>query len=245
MSTFTRKKQLHIAGTIGLSIGAVIAASNPASAHMGIDTFGQTFTAGKGATVYLRPGHGCNATGDSTNTITVTLPDGVTGAKAQQKPGWITSQAGNTITWTGGSLPTDQFDDFGIRLTLPVLPAGVKSQALYFRSVQVCDAELKVTTSGNQATIMGTLPAYAGKSVQLFVNDIPLTKHDVTVGSNGAFTVTTSATKIPAGADVQAKIHGRLVGNSTPGQEAWLQTPDPANPNATLASPAPSVTITA
>ena len=73
MSTFTRKKHVHIAGTIGLTLGALLVVSNPASAHMGIDSLGQTYTAGKGATVYLRPGHGCNATGDSTNSITVTV----------------------------------------------------------------------------------------------------------------------------------------------------------------------------
>ena len=235
MSTFTRKKHVHIAGTIGLTLGALLVVSNPASAHMGIDSLGQTYTAGKGATVYLRPGHGCNATGDSTNSITVTVPDGVTGAKAQQKPGWSVTQVGNLITWSGGTLPTDQFDDFGIRLTFPALPAGAKSQVLYFKSVQVCDAELKVRTSGGNATITGSLPAYAGQSVQLFVNNIPLTKHDVVIAANGSFT----------GADVQAKINGRLVGNSTPGQEAWLQIPDPANPGASLAAPAPAVTITA
>lgn len=243
MRSNLRRTTLRTAAISGLLATGVLVATNPASAHMGIDSFGQTFTAGKGATVYLRPGHGCK--GDATNAITVTLPDGVTGAKAQQKPGWNTTQQGSTITWSGGALPDSQFDDFGIRLTFPALAAGVKSQVLYFKAVQTCDAELKVTTSGKDATITGNLPAYAGKPVQLFVNAVPLTKHDVVVGSDGRFTVHTTAAKVPAGVDVQAKADGVLVGNSTPGQEAWIQVPDPANPTATLASPAPTVTITA
>ncbi|MDD2857504.1 MAG: DUF1775 domain-containing protein [Candidatus Nanopelagicales bacterium] len=242
MRSHFRTTALRTTAVTGLLVAGVVIASTPASAHMGIDSFGQTFTAGKGATVYFRPGHGCK--GDATNAITVTLPDGVTGAKAQQKLGWTTTRQGSTITWSGNALPDSQFDDFGIRLTFPALPAGVKSQVLYFKAVQTCDAEIKVAVSGKDATITGSLPASAGKAVQLSVNSIPLTKHAVVVGADGAFTVKTSAAKVPAGSDVQARIDGVLVGNSTPGQEAWIEIPAPGS-TASLASPAPTVTITA
>ena len=137
-----------IAVTGALIAGAVVLA-NPASAHMGVDTHGATLTAGKGATIFLRPGHGCM--GDATNTITVTIPDGVTGVKPQQKAGWVTTSTPTTVSWSGGALPDDQFDDFGIKLTFPKLPAGQTSGPVYFQTVQVCDAEIKVTKSGKDA----------------------------------------------------------------------------------------------
>ena len=227
--------------TGALAIGVVMLA-NPASAHMGVDVHGATMTAGKGATIFLRPGHGCD--GDATNTITVEIPTGVTGVKPQQKAGWNTTFDGKTITWSGGALPDSQFDDFGIKLTWPKLVDGVKSQAIYFKTVQICNPEITVTTKGKEVTITGEIPSYAGKKVALFVNDIPLTKNDVTVGANGSFTVKTTATKVPVGSDVEAKINGVLIGNSVAGQDAWIEIPV-AGSAAPLSSPAPSVTITA
>ena len=224
-----------------LIVGAVVLA-NPASAHMGVDVHGATMTAGKGATIFLRPGHGCD--GDATNTITVEIPSGVTGVKPQQKAGWDTTFDGKTITWSGGALPDSQFDDFGIKLTWPKLSDGVMSQAIYFKTVQMCNPEIIVTTKGKEATITGALPNYAGKKVSLFVNDVPLTKNDVTVGQDGSFTIKSTAVKIPTGGDVQAKIKGVLVGNSVAGQDAWIDIPVLGS-TASLASPAPSVTITA
>ena len=242
MRNNVRKKVIRSIATTGaLLVGAVVIA-NPASAHMGVDTHGATLTAGKGATIFLRPGHGCM--GDATNTITVTIPDGVTGVKPQQKAGWVTTSTPTTVSWSGGALPDDQFDDFGIKLTFPKLPAGQISGPVYFKTVQVCDAEIKVTKSGKDATVTGTLPSSAGKSAALFVDGIPLTKRDIAIGADGSFTLKTSSAKIKDGANVTAKVDGRLVGNSMAGQEAWIETPV-AGSTASLASPAPSVTITA
>ncbi|CAB4626591.1 unannotated protein [freshwater metagenome] len=242
MRNNVQKTAVHSIAVAGaLIVGAVVLA-NPASAHMGVDVHGATMTAGKGATIFLRPGHGCD--GDATNTITVEIPSGVTGVKPQQKAGWDTAFDGKTITWSGGALPDSQFDDFGIKLTWPKLDAAVKSQAIYFKTVQICNPEIKVATQGKTATVTGELPSYAGKKVSLFVNDIPLTKNDVTVGQDGSFTIKTTTAKIPTGSDVQAKIKGVLVGNSVAGQDAWIDIPVPGS-TASLASPAPSVTITA
>jgi len=73
---------------------------------------------------------------------------------------------------------------------------------------------------------------------------IPLTKHDVTVGSSGKFSVTTTSAKIKEGSDVIAKVDGRQVANSMAGQEAWVEVPV-AGSTASLSSPAPSLTILA
>ncbi len=239
----TSRRSLAGAATGLLLTGAIAVAGAPsASAHMGIDLHGATPTAGSGSTIFLRPGHGCD--GDATNAMTVTIPDGVTGAKAQQKPGWTVTSDGKTITWSGGALPDDQFDDFGIKLTWPKLADGVTSQKFYFTSVQTCDAEISVTRSGKGATVTGNLPAYAGEKVALFVDGIPLTVRDVTIGADGTFIVKTTSAKVPEGSDVTALRNGRLVGNSIAGTDAWVEIPA-AGSTASLASPAPSVTVVA
>lgn len=237
----SRNARLGLATAIAAS-SAVIAITGAASAHMGIDLGGGTPTAGSSSAFWFRPGHGCG--GDATNTLTVTVPDGVTNVKAQPKAGWNLTSDGKTIIWSRGSLPDDQFDDFGIRLTWPKLAPGVASQKFYFQSVQVCNAELKVARSGKTATITGFLPAYAGKAVSLFVDDVPLTIHPVAVGADGKFTVTTASSKVAEGSDVQAKVGDLVVGNSIARTEGWVEIPAPGS-TASLAMPAPSVTVVA
>lgn len=232
---------LATAGLAGVAVLAVASAA-PALAHVGVDLHGSTPTAGSSSAFWLRPGHGCM--GDATNALTVTVPDGVTNVKAQPKPGWDLVSDGKTITWYHGTLPDDQFDDFGIRLTWPKLNPGEASRTFYLPTVQTCDAELKVARSGATATITGYLPQQTGKKVALFVDDIPLTKHDVTVGADGRFTVVTSAAKVGVDADVTARLGGRTVGNSIAEKEAWLDVPVPGG-SATLANPAPSIKVVA
>ncbi|GBU17136.1 MULTISPECIES: DUF1775 domain-containing protein [Methylobacterium] len=72
--------------------------------------------------------HGCEGT--PTTRVTVTIPEGVVGAKPMPKPGWqvavtrgayarpyqsfhgTVSEGVKTIIWSGGSLPDDQIDEF-------------------------------------------------------------------------------------------------------------------------------------
>lgn len=226
----------------GATLTLLATSAGMASAHVGVDLHGATPTAGSGSTIFLRPGHGCD--GDATNAVSVILPEGVTNAKAQQKAGWKVTASGNTITWSGGALPDDQFDDFGIKLTWPKLASGEASRTLYFQTVQRCNAELKIARSGADATITGWLPAYRGQGVDLFVDGIPLTKRPVIVDDSGRITIRTTAAKVPEDADVTAEIGGRLVGTSVAGVDAWLDIPVPGS-TAKLAMPAPSVTIVA
>jgi len=228
-----RAVQATIAGAAWLV--AATALASPASAHIGVELSGGTPTAGKSSTIYLRPGHGCD--GDATNAITVTLPDGATSVKGQQKAGWTLTSSGNSLTWQGGSLPDDQWDTFGIRLIWPKLGDGINSQVFALPTVQMCNAELTVKRSGKAATITGTLPAYAGKKVSLRVDSIPLTAHEHLVGEDGSFVVVTTAAKVPPDADVTAWVAGRMVGNAKAGTEAWIDTQGGA------AMPAPTVTV--
>lgn len=100
----------------------------------------------------LRVGHGCGA-GKPTTAVRVTIPEGIANASAQPKPGWeikvettklaqpIDAGHGNrtdtvvsAITWSGGSLPNEQFDEFGLVLKLPNTPG----QQFWLPVVQTC-----------------------------------------------------------------------------------------------------------
>jgi uncharacterized protein YcnI len=99
----------------------------------------------------FRIGHGC--AGSPTTALTITLPESVVGAKPKAKAGWTISEthaplakplagAGGravteriaSITWSGGSLANDQFDDFAVLLRLPGT-AG----PLNFPALQACE----------------------------------------------------------------------------------------------------------
>ena len=77
-----------------------------------------------------------------TTALRIELPSGVTTARPQAKPGWTirveraADGAATAVTWTGGLLPGDQFDDFVLLLRLPSAPG-----ALYFPAVQTCGAD--------------------------------------------------------------------------------------------------------
>lgn len=119
-----------------------------AQAHVVLDQ--SQAQAGSYHKLTFRIGHGCD--GSATNTVSVIMPDGVTGAKPMPKAGWtiaianaalaqpITSH-GKTITtdvheitWSGGSLPDAYFDEFSIQVKLPDSVGK-----LYFKVSQVCE----------------------------------------------------------------------------------------------------------
>lgn len=100
----------------------------------------------------LRIGHGCGA-GKPTTAIRVTIPEGVANASAQPKPGWeikvettkleqpidaghgrMTDTVVSAISWSGGSLPNEQFDEFGLVLKLPDAPG----KQFWLPVVQTC-----------------------------------------------------------------------------------------------------------
>lgn len=100
----------------------------------------------------LRVGHGCGA-GKPTTAIRVTIPNGISNASAQPKPGWeikvettklekpidaghgrMTDTVVSAISWSGGSLPNEQFDEFGLVLKLPNEPG----KQFWLPIVQTC-----------------------------------------------------------------------------------------------------------
>ena len=98
----------------------------------------------------LRIPHGCD--GQATHTIRIELPEGFIDAKPMPKPGWglvvdkgdyakpyklhgreIASGA-RTVTWSGGELPDDFYDEFVLSGTLAAEPGA----ALPFIITQLC-----------------------------------------------------------------------------------------------------------
>lgn len=128
-----------------------LAMASPAAAHIVLAP--QTAPAGSYYFGDIRVGHGCGAS--ATTAIRIEIPEGVMTARPQPKSGWTISierkalarpiaQEGRAVTdrvsaisWTGGPLPADQFDTFGLMLKLPgddVLGGGV----LAFPIIQKC-----------------------------------------------------------------------------------------------------------
>ena len=147
----------------GMFVLACLAAPLPAAGHV-VFSQGEA-TAGGYYVGFLRVTHGC---GDAaTVSVHVTVPESVVSARPQPKPGWalriykvalakpITGEGGaqiatrvTTITWTG-TLPADQFDEFGLSLKLPA-----QSGPLYFPTVQRC------TTGENDWTTIPPSPEH-------------------------------------------------------------------------------------
>jgi uncharacterized protein YcnI len=134
--------------TIAIAAMATIATLSPLSfAHVTLDQpAGQADTYHK---LVFRVGHGCD--GSPTKSITVMMPESVTGAKPMPKAGWkITTVQGKLsvpqeshgkaittavreVTWSGGPLADEHFDEFVVQAKLPAEPGKV-----YFKVIQQC-----------------------------------------------------------------------------------------------------------
>ena len=128
---------------------AAVLLSSSAFAHASIAP--STAMAGASVKVAISVPHGCD--GAPTDKVTVIVPEGFVSAKPQVKAGWqaevttgdyaesydvhgqpVTSGA-VSVTWSGGSIPDDQFDEF-------VLQGTVSSDApLAFATTQWCGTD--------------------------------------------------------------------------------------------------------
>lgn len=144
--------------------GAVLLSVTPAFAHITLETseapVGSTYRA------VLRLGHGCD--GNPTTKVSVRVPEGFVSVKPMPKAGWAlttvkgpyqqsyelhggqVSEGVTEITWSGGNLPDEFYDEFVFRGTLAgTLPAG---STLYFPVIQTCttgeDAWIEIPAEG-------------------------------------------------------------------------------------------------
>lgn len=133
-------KPLLLSATLAL-------ATLPAVAHVTLET--QQAVAGSGYKAVLRVPHGCD--GSPTTAIRVLLPEGFRLAKPMPKAGWALSTVKRAvtpfdnhgtevredvteITWRGGLLPDDFYDEFVFRGTLP----DRGGETVWFKVIQQC-----------------------------------------------------------------------------------------------------------
>jgi uncharacterized protein YcnI len=139
--------------TLKTSIAAMTLAAitaMPAVAHVSLET--QTAKVGANYKAILRVPHGCD--GKATVAIRVRLPEGVISVKPMPKPGWkIAKTQGEyakayehygeqetsgvrELTWSGGSLGDDEYDEFVFRAY--ITDTFRPGQAVAFPVVQEC-----------------------------------------------------------------------------------------------------------
>lgn len=126
---------------------ALLAASPFAEAHIVLAQ--KSAPAGSYYRAQFSVGHGCK--GSPTVSVQIDIPDGVPVARPQPKAGWTLTyetallaepamvhgkqktEGIRRVTWTGGPLPDEQFDEFGMMLYL------AKPGRLQFRVLQTCE----------------------------------------------------------------------------------------------------------
>ena len=127
-----------------------LTASPPARAHAVLERKEAAPNAAYRGVVQIM--HGCN--GAATTRVTVTIPEGVVGAKPMPKPGWevattraaykksypsfhgTVSEGVNTITWSGGDLADDEVDEF--TFFARISDAFAPGETVYFPVEQDC-----------------------------------------------------------------------------------------------------------
>jgi len=131
------------------AVAAVLLFTTAVHAHVTLEN--QQAAAGSTYKAVLRIGHGCE--GSPTIRIRVRMPEGVVAVKPQPKPGWeLTTTVGKLtqpydaghgrtltegvteVSWAGGKLPDEHYDEFVIRMQLPRQPG-----TLWFPIVQDCE----------------------------------------------------------------------------------------------------------
>jgi len=146
------------------AVAILAALVSPALAHITLET--AEAPVGSGYKAVLRVPHGCD--GQATTAVTLKVPEGFISAKPMPKAGWTLDiksgdyaqsytlygaevKSGATeISWSGGSLPDNEYDEFVVRGTLAdSLKPG---DTLYFPIIQTCTAgeEDWIDTSGSE-----------------------------------------------------------------------------------------------
>ena len=133
-----------------LGAGLLVLSASAAFAHAALERKEASPNAAYRGVVQIM--HGCG--GSPTTRVSVTIPEGVVGAKPMPKPGWqVTTEKGpyarayqsfhgtvsegvKTITWSGGSLPDDQIDEF--TFFARVSDAFAPGATVYFPVQQDC-----------------------------------------------------------------------------------------------------------
>lgn len=141
---------MNIRKSIASALLLTALGATAASAHVTLET-SQAPVASSYKAIFRVP-HGCD--GKTTTRIRVQIPEGVIAVKPQPKPGWTldkvkgkyeksydyygtpTTEGVKELSWSGGNLPDDEYDEFVARVYLSGdLKPGT---TLYFPVVQEC-----------------------------------------------------------------------------------------------------------
>lgn len=135
-----------------LSAAALLSCGVGASAHVTLER--STVVPDTTYRGVLQVNHGCR--GAATTAISVTIPEGVIGVRPVPKPGWkltidraaykkpyklygeTLTEGPRALTWSGGTLPDDEYDEF--TFVARVTGDYVSGATLYFPVVQSCGA---------------------------------------------------------------------------------------------------------
>lgn len=146
--------------------------SSFAAAHVTLET--REAQAGSSYKAVLRVPHGCD--GSATTGIRVQLPEGFRAAKAMPKAGWTLSTLKKAVTpydshgkqissdvveisWQGGKLPDDQYEEFVFRGNLPA-----QGEMAWFKVLQSCE---QGRTDWVEIPANGSKPAKPATGVKL------------------------------------------------------------------------------
>lgn len=141
-----RGRRLHVMAG-GLLLGLVV--SSAGQTHAFVE--GREAYAGYSTDIDLRISHGCK--GSPTTSVRVKIPEGITNVYPQHSNRWkistkkrkldkpiemeqgvVISEVIDEITWSGSTLPDDQFDSFVFRVKMPDEPGRL----VYFKTIQTC-----------------------------------------------------------------------------------------------------------
>lgn len=154
------------------------------SAHI---TFNPQVQTGSYSQANLRVPHGCEQ--QPTLAVTVKIPQGVSSVKPLQQQNWLVSitkrplavpivseglnvtDEVDSIRWSQGNLPDNEYMDFGLSFKLPAAKDGDR---FYFPAVQECGSGL--STEWTEIPVDGSKPAHPAPSVVVFANGTTLMK---------------------------------------------------------------------
>ncbi len=132
-----------------LAVALIVAFAAPAIAHVTLDK-SEAVAGGYYKAVFRVP-HGCD--GAATTRVSIRVPEGVIAVKPQPKPGWVETtriakyaqtyenhgkaltEGVVEVTWEGGPLADDRFDEFAFQAKLPNDP---EIMMLFFPVTQIC-----------------------------------------------------------------------------------------------------------
>jgi len=124
-----------VLSALGVTAVALVVLAGPAAAH--VEPTISEAPAGGYATFALVIPHGCDGAQGDTVKVEVQMPEGVESATPEAIAGWeatVDTAGPVVVTWEGGPLPHDQFQEFGLSIQMPDTPG----ETARFPTVQTC-----------------------------------------------------------------------------------------------------------